>query len=197
MDDFISLAVSDEPDWGKSRSTGFIARQTDPEQVDQIINTVNPNRDKTIVYFGLGMKIDIEKLDKLPIWNSEDCVFLVSSNMKINKQNVFKVPLNYTESQNYIAASDIVISKAGWSKVSEAVVNRKSLLVLDRNELNEDRNTIEFLKGINHVRLVSWGELLGVEVDSGLIQELRMQDIGQWGNEVQRVTRDIIKVINH
>ena len=42
-------------------------------------------------------------------------------------------------------ASDFVISKAGWGTVSEAMLGKKKLALLSRDNVSEDRNTIKKL----------------------------------------------------
>jgi UDP-N-acetylglucosamine:LPS N-acetylglucosamine transferase len=84
------------------------------------------------------MKIGVDVLDQLPIWDSPNCVFLVSFNVQVKRKNVFEIPVNYLESQNYIAASDLVISKAGWGMIGEAVSANVPLLILNRPSMQKD-----------------------------------------------------------
>lgn len=87
-----------------------------------------------------------EQLERLPIWDSPNCMFIVSSNVQVQKPNVFSIPKDYIESQNYIAAADLVISKSGLGIVSEAICAHKPLLIIDRQIMKEDQNTISYLK---------------------------------------------------
>ncbi|WP_407272810.1 glycosyltransferase [Radiobacillus sp. PE A8.2] len=191
-DYFIGLASTDEHLWGECNGGfGFMSRRADEAEVKQILERVNPKKEKTIVYFGLGMKIDVDAVKNLKLWDSEDCVFLVSSNMDIDRDNVYKIPRDYTESQHYVAASDIVISKAGWSTVSEAVLFGKPLIVLDRNVMNEDKHTAGYLEEMQHVKLVSWRELLELTITNELKAELGEQKVGQVGNDVGRIAGEV------
>ena len=92
------------------------------------------------------------------MWDSPNCVFLVSSNVQVNRQNVIQIPADYSESQNYIAASDLVISKAGWGMIGEAVSAKVPLLILNRPSMQEDRNTIEYLMSKQLCELIDWEE---------------------------------------
>ncbi|WP_186576549.1 glycosyltransferase [Aquibacillus kalidii] len=198
IDHFLNLAGSFEPDWGKNsnESFGFLARQADYQEVKNILDRVNPKRDKTVIYFGLGMKVGID-LHDLKLWNSKGCVFLVSSNVNIDNPNVFQIPREYTESQNYIAAADVVISKAGWSTVSEAVINSKPLIILDRNIMNEDRNTASYLKSINHVKLVSWEDLHQLQITEELKVELSKQVTTECPNEVYQLVSRVLELLEN
>ncbi|MDN4523956.1 glycosyltransferase [Fictibacillus fluitans] len=157
MDHFIQLAGSKEPEFGRKSNEqfGFFCRESDDREVQRLRHQLNPFGEKKIVFIPIGMKIELNMAD-WPLWNNEDCVFVVSSHMDIEHPNVVKVPAEYTEVQNYVAAADLVISKAGWGTVSEAVVHQKPLLIIEREEMNEDRNTINFLVGNNWCRLIFW-----------------------------------------
>ncbi|MBM7573501.1 glycosyltransferase family protein [Aquibacillus albus] len=197
MDFFFSLAGENEQQLcnKKKHRFNFLARNTEKEEVERIIDSINPDKNKTVVYFGLGMKVDINDLHSLELWNSDDCVFLVSSNLEIDKPNVYKIPKQYTESQNYVAASDIVISKAGWSTVSEAILNHKPLIVLNRSFMNEDGNTIDYLKKNNYVKLINWDELKKIRIDTSLLTELKKQHTGKLTNDVSKVSNKILHLL--
>ncbi|WP_297991032.1 hypothetical protein [Anoxybacillus sp.] len=158
---FFSLTGSEEPDWGMkgTKQFGFFARNVDENEVHRIRKLINPTGDQFVVFFGLGMKIDIERLERLPIWDSPDCVFIVSSNVQVQGPNVFSIPKDYVESQHYIAAADLVISKPGWGIVSESVCAHKPLLILERQTMKEDQHTISFLKKHHLCKTMTWNEL--------------------------------------
>ena len=112
MDYFYLLAGNKERNWPcEKKHFSFFAREVHYDKKEGILDLVNPTRHKKVVFFGLGMKINQVNVETLPLWDSEDCVFIVSSNVRIERKNVFSIPLDETESQNYIAASDLVISK--------------------------------------------------------------------------------------
>ncbi|MFS0774825.1 hypothetical protein ABC255_02130 [Neobacillus sp. 3P2-tot-E-2] len=129
---FFSLAGSKEQWQMRSYDYGFYSRESDLEEVNRIRSSVNPVGDKKIVFLGLGMKIGVDSLEQLPIWDSPNCIFLVSHNVQVNHKNVYQIPADYLESQNYIAASDLVIPKAGWGMIGEALSANVPLLILNR-----------------------------------------------------------------
>lgn len=132
MSYFFLLAGNRESDWPcEKRLFPFFACKVQEDMVERIIDQVNPTRKKTIIFFGLGMKIEGIEVESLPLWESDNCVFIVSSNVKVDRDNVFSIPIEETESQAYIAASDLVITKAGWGTISEAVVYNVPLLIFD------------------------------------------------------------------
>lgn len=196
MDNFYALACSKEIQWSPSaRDYGFIAREINSEEVFSVRQKLNPNKDKLVIYFGLGMKID-NRLEDLKLWDSHNCVFIVSNNIEVNLTNVYKIPADYTESQNYLAAADIVITKAGWGTVSEAVLNNKPLLILNRKNMNEDRNTIDYLNEINKVTLFDWTELSALAIDTGVLEKLKKQSGEINPNDTKRLVTDLLKCLS-
>lgn len=158
---FFLLAGNLERNWPcEKRLFPFFARKVQEGKVEWVLDHVNPTRKKTVIFFGLGMKVDGIKVESLPLWESENCVFIVSSNVKVDRDNVFSIPKEETESQAYIAASDLVITKAGWGTVSEAVVYNVPLLILNREGMKEDENTINYIRKHGLGKTIEWGELL-------------------------------------
>lgn len=162
MDYFVRLEGAVEPDWGirGSMQANFFSREVDHQEVRGILQTINPDKQKRVVYFGIGMSINVQDLAALKLWNDDACLYIVSSNMKVKHKNIVAIPASYTESQNYVAASDIVISKPGWSTVGEAVALQKPLLLLNRSKMKEDEHTIRALRNRHPYRIVEWEQLL-------------------------------------
>jgi UDP-N-acetylglucosamine transferase subunit ALG13 len=175
MDYFIPLAGANEPQWGEGpeQPLDYFCRQINPDEVKATRKRLDPDHGKSIVYFGLGMKIGIDDISKLPIWDSENCLFLVSGNTAVEGKNIVKIPEDVTETQNYIAACDLVISKPGWATVSEAVRSERPLLVIERGFMREDRNTIDYLLSRNMCRVISWPAFKEFKVTDDLLDELK------------------------
>jgi hypothetical protein len=163
---YYSLAGSQEQWDCKTNDYGFYSREVDIQEVKRIRDLVNPDGKQQVVFLGLGMKIEVGTLDQLPIWDSPNCVFLVSSNVHVDRANVFQIPSDYLESQNYIAASDLVISKAGWGIIGEALCANVPLLILNRPSLKEDQNTIHYLKQHQICDTIEWGDFKSYQIDS-------------------------------
>lgn len=159
MSSFYTLAGSKEIEWSADqREFGFFARNVDHAEIKRILQEINPHR-KKVIFVGLGMKVEANFLNELPLWNSPDCVFIVSSNVSVTKRdNIFHIPSNYLETQNYIAASDLVITKAGWGTVSEAVLSQTPLLIIERDLMTEDQNTIDYLRNHALCKTINWSD---------------------------------------
>ncbi|MEK4012830.1 hypothetical protein [Peribacillus sp. FSL M8-0224] len=198
---FFSLVGGQEEKWGNScaRQFNFFSRTIDRDEVNRIIKRLDPHRDKFIIFFGLGMKINGVDLKNHPIWNNSNCVFIISSNMDIEKENVYKIPLDYTDSQNFIAAADLAITKAGWGTVSEAVVENTSLLLINRPNMTEDQHTIRYLKERNLCQTMDWEHFKSFTITNGYMEEVRRQKYSkpnfQFENEVEKIARKIIKIL--
>ncbi|CAH2464471.1 mannose-6-phosphate isomerase [Bacillus mycoides KBAB4] len=191
MDYFYTLAGSNEPQWARidTFSFNFYSRKINSLEVEKIKLKLNPTGKKQIVFIPIGMKIDIGNITSLPLWDEERFIFIVSHNMKIEHENVFKIPQNYTESQNYVAAADCIISKAGWGTVSEAVLQNKLLLIIDRKEMSEDQHTIQFLRGNNLCGLITWEELQYMNIE----EHIKVPRV-IYENEAQKITSHIFKL---
>jgi len=145
------------------------------------------------------MKINVGSLETLPIWDSPNTSFIVSSNVRVKRKNVYQIPSDYIETQNYIAASDLVISKAGWGMIGEALSSNTPLLILNRPSMKEDQNTISYLKEHSLGKTINWEEFKLFQVSSTFINELLdSKDVRNTHNrnEASRVARDIIKILN-
>lgn len=196
MDYFISLEGADEPEWGRrgSLQAGFFSREIDQQEVIRIQQTINPGNKKRIVYFGIGMSINVQELADMKLWTNEDYLFIVSSNMKVKHENVVSIPASYTESQNYVAASDVVISKPGWSTVGEAVVLQKPLILLHRSSMREDENTIRALQSIHPYQMAEWEQLIEGNMQDLINREYSFAD-KQLRNEITQIVAYLNQIV--
>lgn len=196
MNYFVRLEGADEPDWGiaGSAQADFFCRDVDLVEVSRILQAINPDAKKRVVYFGIGMSIHVQQLSALKLWEDDTSVFIVSSNMYVKHRNVFAIPASYTESQNYVAASDLVISKPGWSTVGEAVALRKPLLLLHRSKMKEDENTVRALRNRYPHRLVEWEQLIEDNSLDVPDREFLFADRQQRQSEAKRIA-DYLKQI--
>ncbi|MDP7978351.1 glycosyltransferase [Bacillus sp. WLY-B-L8] len=193
MDYFYSLAGNKEKYWAKEEtfSFNFYSRRINALEVNRIQKELNPSGTKKIIFIPLGMKIDIGDITELSLWDYKEFVFIISSNMDVKHPNVHKIPDDYTESQNYVAVADCVVSKAGWGTVSEAVVYGKPLVIIDRKGMNEDQNTIRFLKNNQLCDLITWEELYSINPS----EYVNVKKV-LYGNEVSTIVSHILEIIN-
>lgn len=191
---FFSLAGSQENGCVHAKHYGFFSREVNWKEVNRIRKVINQNKDRNIIFFGLGMKIEVDSLEQLPVWDSPNCTFIVSTNVELNLPNVFHIPVDYLESQNFIAAADLVISKAGWGMVGEAVSANVPLLILDRPTMTEDRNTINFLKEQQLCETIDWEAFKSFQVYSSILQTKMNNDTFN-NNEAGIIAADLLKII--
>ncbi|MBY0145110.1 glycosyltransferase [Neobacillus niacini] len=193
---YYSLSGSQEQWDIESYEYGFFSRTVDLEEVKRIRNSIDPVGRQQIVFLGLGMKIDVGTLDQLPIWDSPNCVFIVSSNVEVDRPNVFQIPSDYLESQNYIAASDLVISKAGWGMIGEALSANIPLLILNRSSMREDQNTIKYLKQHQLCETIEWDDFEKYQVDPLIFGKLKTPEHNRnHTNEAGKIAKDLLKII--
>jgi len=192
-----SLACSNEPHWDieENQRFGFYSRELDGYEVQRIRKEIDPAGKSHIIYFGLGMKVDIGTLSQLPIWQSPHCKFIVSSNVEVNHPNVYRIPTDAVETQHYVAAADLVLTKAGWGTISEAVCAGVPLLITNRSSMREDRHTLDYLVRHQLCDLIEWKELESLVVTYLLIETCRRQKVNYYKNEAVHISEEINKKI--
>ena len=136
------------------------SREFDLEKVDKI----KKNFERPIVYISVGRSVDLQK--EINVSNLE-YDFIVTDGIKLKGHNAYYLPKETPNTQDYLMASDFVITKAGWGTVSEALLAKKKIALLTRDNVAEDRNTIFMLKD----------KKLAIEVDFSLEDILkRLED---------------------
>ncbi|MBZ5749051.1 glycosyltransferase [Metabacillus rhizolycopersici] len=198
MDYYFALAGSTNEEWGRMETVhfGFHSRRIDFVEVNRIRSTIR--KDKQLVFIGFGMKMELTDLQNLSLWNSPDIHFIVSSNLNINHSNVSRIPHEYMETQNYMAACDLVITKAGWGTVGEAVVGKTPLLIIDRQLMREDKNTIAYLKKHKLCQIINWEELNNLVITDKFMDEMNkayMVSNFSKTNEVGRIVEGIFTIL--
>ena len=192
MDYFFALAGSNEQNIKPTQQFGFYSRNVDQSEVDKIRSKVGVN--KKLVFLGLGMKMVLNDLQNLPIWNSPNIHFIVSSNLTIDHPNVSIIEKDYIETQNYIAACDLVITKAGWGTVAESVVAGVPLLIIEREGMKEDQNTINYLLENKLGRTISIKEFERLVLDEEYFATYTDYYISLKSNAVEGIAREILKL---
>lgn len=140
------------------QDVGFFSRRVDIAEVFRLKREYDIQPDETVVFISIGMKIEVEEVNSWPLWNRNNCRFIVSNALNVSHPKVISIPAHYTESQNFVALSDVVITKASWGTVSEAVVNQKKLMIINR-QMQEDQNTLTHLQKNYHVDVVEYDNL--------------------------------------
>lgn len=153
----------------------YFSRTINEEEVKRIKDELKASATDTIIFYGLGMKIDhSHQLNhKSLLWSTENCKFLVSSHIDVDHPNVYKIPITYAETQNYIAASDFTITKPGWSTVSEALNGESRIILINRVSFIEDQVTIKKLETASYCKVFSVKEVSKLIFNTALINQLK------------------------
>jgi UDP-N-acetylglucosamine:LPS N-acetylglucosamine transferase len=155
---------------------------------------LNPRGEKNLVYFGLGMKITPDNIDQFEFWNDPNTIFIVSSNTSIARENVYRIPTEYVDSHHFIAAADLAITKAGWGSVSEAIIGNTPLLIINRQSMKEDRNTISYLKERGLCKTIEW---TGLQQFNSLNEVIKLYEDNEEPpeNKLYDIVRNLIELL--
>jgi UDP-N-acetylglucosamine transferase subunit ALG13 len=126
----------------ETKEVGLGCRFFNKENVENIKSHFK----KSLVYVSVGRSVDLREttnVEELPY------IFLCTEGIELEGSNVIKIPVYTNNTQDYIKATDYVITTAGWSTVAEAVCAKKPMLVIKRDQVAEDRNTLEELTRLN------------------------------------------------
>ena len=122
------------------KQMGFICRCFNPNRIATIQAQYGPS-----IFITCGKSAD---LNNIQIDNYEGTIFATSGINITATENatVVQLPIETFDTHNYLAASDIVIAKAGWGTISEALLSKRNLVLIDREGVLEDTENIEELK---------------------------------------------------
>lgn len=136
---FYELYMEDMKEYfNEYEEIAFCSREFNLVKADKIKNSFK----KPMVYLSVGRSVDLK--DEIDVSNF-NYDFIVTDGINIKGHNVYYLPKETPNTQDYLMASDFVISKAGWGTVSEAMLGKKKLALLSRDNVSEDRNTIKKL----------------------------------------------------
>ena len=122
------------------KQIGFICRRFDPDRIAAIRAQYGPS-----IFITCGKSASLMNIQ---IDNYEGTIFATSGINITATENatVVQLPVETFDTHNYLAASDIVIAKAGWGTISEALLSKRNLVLIDREGVLEDTENIEELK---------------------------------------------------
>lgn len=120
------------------KQIGFISRKFDPDRIAAIKNQYGPS-----IFITCGKSAD---LDNIQVDNYTGTIFTTSGINITANANTKVVQLPVEPPHNYLAASDIIIAKAGWGTISEALLSKRNLVLIEREGVLEDTENIEELK---------------------------------------------------
>ena len=122
------------------KQIGFICRRFNSDRIAAIKEQYGPS-----IFITCGKSAN---LDNIQIDNYDGTIFATSgiNITATGNVTVVQLPVETFDTHNYLAASDIVIAKAGWGTISEALLSKRNLVLIDREGVLEDSENIEELK---------------------------------------------------
>ena len=116
----------------------FLCRRFNPDRIAAIKAQYGPS-----IFITCGKSADLNNIQI----DNYDCTIFTTSGINITSTaTVVQLPVETFDTHNYLAASDIVIAKAGWGTISEALLSKRNLVLIEREGVLEDTENIEELK---------------------------------------------------
>lgn len=113
---------------------------------DEKISKIRESSSLPKVFVSVGRSVNLK--DAIDVENLP-YTFIYTEGISLLGNNPMRLPESTLNTHDYLAACDYIITKAGWGTVAEALCARKPMLVLERNEIFEDRNTLNKLVALN------------------------------------------------
>ena len=171
------------------KQSGFICRRFDPNRIAAIKEQYDSS-----IFITCGKSASLMNIQ---IDNYDGTIF-VTSGINITatgNANVVQLPVETFDTHNYLAASDIVIAKAGWGTISESLLSKRNLVLIEREGVLEDTENIEELKRRGVAVSIKESDLARIDMDA--IKNLVDQSIIRENlNAYQNTTGDIIRTLN-
>lgn len=120
------------------KKTGFVSRKFDPDRIAAIKKQYGES-----IFITCGKSANLENIH---VANYDGTIFTTSGINITGNANVVQLPLDVLDTQDYIAASRAVIAKAGWGTISETILAKTNLVLLEREGVLEDTHNIAELK---------------------------------------------------
>ena len=122
------------------KQIGFICRRFDTDRIAAIKAQYGSS-----IFITCGKSASLMNIQ---VDNYDGTIFATSGiNITANgNATVVQLPIQTFDTHNYLAASDFVIAKAGWGTISEALLSKRNLVLIDRQGVLEDTENIEELK---------------------------------------------------
>ena len=122
------------------KQIGFLCRRFNPDRIAAIKEQYGPS-----IFITCGKSADLNNI-QIDNWNG---TIFATSGIDITATadaTVVQLPVETFDTHNYLAASDIIIAKAGWGTISEALLSKRNLVLIEREGVLEDTENIEELK---------------------------------------------------
>ena len=172
------------------KQIGFVARKFDSDRIAAIKAEYGPS-----IFITCGKSAD---LDNIQIDNYDGTIFATSgiNITATGNATVVQLPVETFDTHNYLAASDTVIAKAGWGTISEALLSKRNLVLIEREGVLEDTENIEELKrrGV----AVSIKETDLARIDMKAINELISENIVRENLDAyENAVEEVIQILTY
>lgn len=163
------LSTGIEKELGDYEKVGLSVRSFDERK----IKLIKRNNRLPMVYVSVGRSVDIKEsidVSSLP-YN-----FIYTDGISLKGENTKKLPKDTLNTHDYLKACDFIITKAGWGTVAEAMAAKKPMLVLRRDDVFEDKNTLHKLVNLKVALPILFKELNKKDIER-LLYELQNKKI--------------------
>ncbi len=151
------------------KEINYVSRDFDYDKIKSL-----RDKNKKIVFISCGKSANLEKIE---IKNFEGVVYYTEGIEVYGEGRHIKLPLDTIDTHNFVGASDFVIIKAGWGTVTEAMLSKVPMVLLEREEVLEDSHTINELKKQNKAISIK-------------VEELRVLDMEILEQKIRTLTTD-------
>ena len=166
------------------KQIGFICRRFDNDRIAAIR-----------AQYGLSIFITCGKsadLNNIQIDNYDGTIFATSgiNITATGNATIVQLPVETFDTHNYLAASDIVIAKAGWGTISEALLSKRNLVLIEREGVLEDTENIEELKRRGVAVSIKESDLARIdmhEISQLVAQNIVRENLNKYENAVEEV----------
>ena len=170
------------------KQIGFICRRFDSDRIVAIKAQYGPS-----LFITCGKSADLNNI-QIDNWNG---TIFTTSGINITatgNATVVQLPIETFDTHNYLAASDIIIAKAGWGTISEALLSKRNLVLIEREGVLEDTENIEELKRRGVAVSIKESDL--VRIDMQAIRELvdeniLRENLDAYQNAVAEILREL------
>ncbi|WP_179195025.1 glycosyltransferase [Trichococcus collinsii] len=171
------------------KQIGFICRRFDNDRIAAIRAQYGPS-----VFITCGKSADLKNIK---IDNYDGTIFTTSgiNITATGNAKIIQLPIETFDTHNYLAASDIVIAKAGWGTISEALLSKRNLVLIEMEGVLEDTENIEELKRRGVAVSIKKSDLK--RIDMQVITDLIAENIVRENlDKYENATGDIIRTLN-
>ncbi|MPM23346.1 hypothetical protein SDC9_69817 [bioreactor metagenome] len=170
------------------KQIGFICRRFDPDRIAAIRAQYGPS-----IFITCGKSAS---LLNIRIENYEGTIFATSgiNITATGNATVFQLPIETFDTHNYLAASDIVIAKAGWGTISEALLSKRNLVLIDREGVLEDTENIEELKRRGVAVSIKEADLARIDMQAItdlIVENIIRENLDAYENAVGDILREL------